>query len=94
MRNQLLLEIENLEKLHKQLGNPKILRQLEATRKSLDNLEIPRIQKKLLNTKQKFTTKSSYSLKLLSWRVKKCQDKNMILELKDAKNVLIQTLRT
>lgn len=41
MRNQLLLDIGNLEKLHKQSGNPKIFRQLEAARKSFDNLELP-----------------------------------------------------
>lgn len=69
LRDRLLQEIEYLEKLHKQSGSPKILRQLNAARKSLDNLELPWIQKQLLYTKQKFTTKSSYSLKLLAWRV-------------------------
>lgn len=83
MRAQLIQEIANLEKLHKQSGSPKIFRKLNAVRKSLDNLELPQIQKKLIYTKQKFTTKSSYSLKLLSWRVKKRQNKNMILELRD-----------
>lgn len=57
-----------LELAHKWFGDPKILRSPEAQRKSLDNLDIPLIQKNLIYAKQKFTTKSSHALKLKSGR--------------------------
>lgn len=80
-------DIEFYESLHKRTGNPKALRKLEAARKALDVYEIPKIQKKkkIVFTRQKFTTKSSYALKLLSWRVKKRQGSSMIDALKDKK---------
>lgn len=72
-----------MEKKHKETCSEKVYHTLLVERKKLDPLEINRIRKNLLFTKQKYWLHTPKSLKLLSWKVRTQQSAQVIHAVKD-----------
>ncbi|KAL8220877.1 UNVERIFIED_CONTAM: hypothetical protein K2H54_055866, partial [Gekko kuhli] len=78
----ILDKIKQLEHCHKATGSPRVLKQLNLERKALSMLEVSRIKKQLIFTKQNYWVKSPRSLNLLAHKVKEIKLSKQITALK------------
>jgi hypothetical protein len=81
--NELQEELKSLEIRHTEQKDPQILIKINKIKQDINGIYDEEIEKQLKFTKQKYYETGSRAMKLLSWRIRKQQEKNTIYKIRN-----------